>query len=90
MVGDHTAGDVLDRLTAIVAAVAGPDRVPPGATPDTPLGADGYWLDSVDVLEVILACEREFGAALDQDEDLTAEALGSVRSLGETIRRKLG
>jgi acyl carrier protein len=83
-------GDVLDRVMAIVATVAGPDRVPAGATPDTALGADGFWLDSVDVLEVILACEREFGTPLDQDDHLTAEALHDVRSLSETIRRKLG
>ncbi len=80
---------VLGRVAGIVAGIAGPDRTPPGAGPDTPLGDHGYWLDSMDVLEVILACEREFGIALDQDEDLTAESLKTVRALGEVILGKL-
>jgi acyl carrier protein len=82
--------DILRRVQAIVTSVAGEKRVPPDAGPDTPLGDGGYWLDSVDVLEVILACEDEFAARLDQDPDLTAEALGSARRLADLIRRKIG
>ena len=80
---------VLARVGGIVAGIAGPGRTPCGPSPDTPLGEHGYWLDSVDVLEVILACEQEFGIALDQDADLTAEALRTVRTLGEVIAGKL-
>ena len=78
------------RVSALVAAVAGPDRMPPGAGPDTPLGDDGYWLDSVDVFEVILAAEAEFGVALGDEDELTDESLTSIRTLSEAISRQLG
>jgi len=80
---------VLRRVQAIVTAVAGDRRVPSDAGPDTPLGDEGYWLDSVDVLEVILACESEFAMRLDQEPDLTADALQSARCLADLIRRKM-
>lgn len=80
---------VLQRVQAIVTAVAGDRRVPPGAGPDTPLGDEGYWLDSMDVLEVILACEQEFAMRLDQEFHLTADALQSARCLADLIRRKI-
>ena len=76
-------------MAEIVASTAGPDRTPPGGGLDTPLGDHGYWLDSVDVLEVILACEHEFGIALDQGADLTAESLKTVRTLGNVIVGRL-
>jgi acyl carrier protein len=79
---------VLTRVQAIVSSVAGPDRVPADAGPDTPLGEHGYWLDSVDVLEVILGCEEAFATRLDQDPDLTAEALQSARTLADLIRKR--
>jgi acyl carrier protein len=84
-----TGDDILARVQAIVADVAGPDRMPAGAGPDTPLGEDGYWLDSVDVLEVIVACEREFGAVFEAGSDLTAEALRSSRGLADVIRSRI-
>jgi acyl carrier protein len=80
---------VLERVQAIVATVAGPERTPSDAGPDTPLGESGYWLDSVDVLEVILGCEREFGAVFATDDDLSAETLFSPRRLAELIRSRV-
>lgn len=79
-----TADDTLARVEAIVTTVAGPTRIPEGAGPDTPLGEDGYWLDSVDLLEVVLACEREFDLVF--DTDLVARSLGSARTLADLIR----
>ena len=84
-----TGDDILPRVQAIVGDVAGPDRTPAGAGPDTPLGEAGYWLDSVDVLEVILACEREFGTVFEAGSDLTGGALGSVRGLADLIRSRM-
>lgn len=81
--------EILPRVLAIVSRVAGPGRTPPGAGPETGLGEPGYWLDSVDVLEVVLACEHEFGVLLADATDLTRENLASVRSLAELIGRKL-
>ncbi|MBI1725843.1 MAG: acyl carrier protein [Candidatus Rokubacteria bacterium] len=79
----------LARVLAILSGVARADRVPrePGA--DTLLGENGYWLDSVDMLEVILACEHEFDISLGDPDELTEEALASVGSLAALIARKL-
>jgi len=79
---------VLKRVDAIVARVAGPARLPRDPTPETPLGEGGYWLDSVDLLEVIVACEQEFGMSFDTNDDLSEESLSTVRSLADTITRK--
>ena len=80
---------ILPRVLALVSGVAGPGRTPPGAGPATPLGEAGYWLDSVDVLELILACEHEFGVVLADTDDLTPDTLASVASLAALIARKL-
>lgn len=85
-----TADAVLARVQDIVAEIAGAERTPEGAGPDTPLGDSGYWLDSVDVLEVILACEREFGTVFEPEGDLTPETLSTPRRLAELIWRRSG
>jgi len=80
---------ILRRVLAIVSRVAGPGRTPPDAGPETGLGEQGYWLDSVDMLEVVIACEHEFGVVLTDPADLTGKSLTSVRTLAELIERKL-
>ena len=70
------------RLGETVAAVireqlASTDAV---ITPDTPLGADGLGIDSVDCLAIVLELERRTGLAL-RDEHLTAEALATPGGL---------
>jgi len=84
-----TDDPILDRVLAIVARVSGPGRTPPDAGPDTPLGDEGFWLDSLDLLEVVVACENEFGTVLDQASGLTAKALESVRNLAQVIRTQV-
>jgi len=79
---------ILDRVQRLVAQAAGDARIPADAGPDTPLGEDGFWLDSVDLVEVIVACEGEFGVAFDGETDLTPESLRTVRSLATLIRSK--
>ena len=81
---------VLEQVIAIVRSVVGTQRVPADASPDTPLGDDGYWLDSVEVLEVMLACEKAFATRLDEAPDLGADALRTPRSLAALIRRTIG
>jgi acyl carrier protein len=76
---------LLPRVQALIASIAGPDRTPDNAGPDTPLGESGYWFDSLDVLEVILACEREFGIVFESGDDLTADTLLSARRLALLI-----
>jgi acyl carrier protein len=76
----------LEQVQAIVARVAGRNGSFSGA--DTPLTNGGYWLDSVHLLETIIACEEAFAVEFDADVDLTAATLMSVRTLFDLIRSK--
>jgi acyl carrier protein len=79
-----SADAIRARVEAIVAAVAGPLRQPESAGPDTPLGESGFWLDSVDLLEIVLSCEREFDVVFDPDK--VAGSLETARTLAHRIR----
>jgi acyl carrier protein len=87
---DRPAHAIEQRVLEVVLRVAGPSRSPEGATPATPLGEGGFLLDSVALLEVVVACESAFGIELDADQDLTLEGLRSARSLAERIQRHVG
>ena len=82
-----TDAETLARIETLIAGIAGPDRMPEGAGPDTPLGHDGFWFDSLDVLEVILACEREFGVVFEDGSSLNADALLSASKLAALVQR---
>jgi acyl carrier protein len=75
---------VLARVQAIVTGIAGAERTPGNVGPDTPLGEDGFWLDSVDILEVLLACEHEFCTSF--KAKVANETLTTVRSLADAIQ----
>ena len=81
---------VLDRVRDILVRIAGPDRAPANLAPDTPLGEAGLWLDSVELLEVILACDQAFGVGSGADEDPPPTALGTVGALAAWIRSRTG
>jgi acyl carrier protein len=83
------AREVLARVLEIVLRVAGPHRTPPGAAEDVALGEGGFWLDSVELLEIVVACEEAFAVALDPDADLTREGLRDARALASRIAAKL-
>ncbi len=85
-----TAPPSVEQVRAIVARIAGADRCPPDAGAHTPLRDGGFWLDSAGLLEVIMACEVEFGVAFDPETDFTDEALGTVGALLRVIRAKRG
>jgi acyl carrier protein len=85
-----TSPSILEKVMVIVAAVAGPRRTPPGAGPETPLAQDGYWLESVELLEVLVACEEAFDLDFDPDLDVTEDTLRSVGTLARVIERKRG
>jgi len=80
----------LARLYRVVAEIAGASRTPADAGLDTPLADGGFWLDSVDLLELAVACEQEFGVVFDGEADLAPPSLASVRSLAALIERKGG
>jgi acyl carrier protein len=81
--------DILARVIALATSIAGPERTPEEVGPDTPLADGGFWLDSVALVEVIVACEAEFFVEFDSEEDLTTAALESIGSLATVIQRKL-
>jgi acyl carrier protein len=83
------SGDAfLDRVLKVVSRTAGPARTPADAGADTLLGNGGFWLDSVDLVELVVACETEFAVRFEGETDLTEETLSSVRTLADLIRTK--
>jgi acyl carrier protein len=52
-------------------------------------GPEGLGLDSVDVLELVLELERSFAVTI-EDQDTGMEALRSVDSIADFIRRRRG
>ncbi len=83
----NTRDPLLDATRALVERIAGASRIPPDPGPETRL-SDGYWLDSVDLLEVLVACENAFGIVFDDVRDLEAGSLETLRTLTNLIRSK--
>lgn len=77
-----TDAAILEAVKAIVEAVAGDGRRPASAGPETRL-VDGYWLDSMELLEVVVACEQRFGIQFEEETDLAA---GRFDTLGDLAR----
>jgi acyl carrier protein len=76
------------RVQSIVTGIAGPDRCPADAGPDTPLGDGGFWLDSVALVEVVIACEAAFDVVFDPETDFTDQALASVSTLAAVVQAR--
>jgi acyl carrier protein len=85
-----TNDSTFDRVRALVVRLAGPDRTPRAIGPDTPLGQGGFHLDSVELLEVMLACESELGMLFDGDLTANVEALQTLSTLTLAVRVRLG
>jgi acyl carrier protein len=77
------------RVLATAIRIAGPSRTPPDAGPETSLAEGGFGLDSVDMLELIVSCEQEFGIELDPRAFLAADALRNARGLAEVVQSAL-
>jgi hypothetical protein len=52
---------IVARLLPIVGRIAGPTRTPADAGADTRLWGGGFWLDSIELMHLMLACDDEFG-----------------------------
>jgi len=83
-----TSEPTLEEVQAVVTRVAGPHRSPADAGPDTPLTEGGFWLDSVHLLETIIACEEAFEVVFDPETDFTDRTLMTVRRLFDLVRAK--
>ena len=84
-----TEAELLDRVLDMVTRTAGPARTPAGAGHDTPLRQGGFWLDSIDLIELAVACEVEFGIAFEGETDLTEAAFRTPRTFADLIRGKI-
>ena len=83
--------DDLSRLIGILTEVAGPDRTPDPVGGETPLSEGGFWLDSADLLEVLLACEAAFSVELDPATLLPEESeltVARLMSAIDAVRRR--
>lgn len=79
---------VLGRVVDIVSRIAGSARTPAAVGPDTPLWDGGFWLQSVDLLEVMLACEEAFGPLFGDAEGSVADSLRTVGTLSARVRAR--
>ena len=79
---------ILEMVSEIVARVAGPHRTPAAVAAATRLAED-YWLGSVELLEVVIACENAFDIVFDAEQDVANHAFETLGSLADTVRRKL-
>jgi acyl carrier protein len=84
-----TGGDAtLASIRVIVEQVAGSRRIPAQVGPETRLCEGGFWLDSVELLQVVVACEERFGIVFDANQDLTPEPLETLATLTALVRAK--
>jgi acyl carrier protein len=78
---------VLDRVLELAAGLAASRRpVSPG--PETSLVEGGFWLDSLALLELLVACEETFGVCLDP-ADLTPDRLQTAGGLAALVASRL-
>lgn len=84
----NASDDVLKRIIAIVTRVAGPERTPADVDTGTRL-TDGFWFDSIEMLDVVIACELDFGIVFNESRDLTPAALETIGTLAALIERRL-
>jgi acyl carrier protein len=80
---------VHDEIRRLVEDIAGASRKPAHAGPETRL-TEGYWLDSIELLELMIACETRFGVVFDERRDFENGALDTLGSLTRLVRSKLG
>jgi acyl carrier protein len=78
--------NALQRIRTTIARELGVD--PASLTPDTPLLGGDLALDSITLLEVLLALEEKFGVELDALELEKARALRSLSALAGFIESR--
>lgn len=81
---------IVERVRAIATRLAGPERTPPDANADTSLGEGGFSLDSLELLELIVACEEQFAIVFEPETGLTRASLRTVGSLAAAVAERRG
>jgi acyl carrier protein len=87
MTADHSHDPVFAEVRGIVEKIAR-HRAPSVVGPDTRLAED-YWLDSVEMLDVVIACELAFGVTFDDRTDFEGGSLSTLGTLTELLRSKV-
>src|SRR5262249_39152127 len=78
----------LVAILAVVEQVAGPRRIPPDVGPETRFSEGGFWLDSVELLQVVVACEERFAIVFGATQDLTGGSPETPATLTALVRSK--
>ena len=73
---------VLSRVLRIVTEIAGPNRRPADPGARTRLSGGGFWLDSIDLLELMIACDQAFGPVFDAE---SGPAMAHVETIGDLV-----
>jgi acyl carrier protein len=78
--------DLLDELSVKVVELLNlPDVNPKDIDPDEPLVGGRLGIDSIDVLELVIMMEKDYGLTIDNKE-LGAQVFGSLRAMTTYIR----
>lgn len=72
----------LARLLDIVVQISGPSRVPPDPEASTPLWGGGFWLDSIDLLDLMLACDAAFGPVF---ASAPRSVMAGIKTVGDLV-----
>lgn len=84
---EAAGGELADRIRELLVDALRLDGLDLGSLDlSTPLLGDGLGLDSIDVLELVVALEREFGIVV-PSEEVASESFGSVGSVVSLVER---
>jgi len=81
---------LLQRVWEVLARVAGAERAPAVPSAACPLGLNGFWFDSIDYVDAILACEDTFGITFELEADFDSATLRTVGDLVKLVRERGG
>jgi acyl carrier protein len=80
--------DLIEQLKRqIIKALALEDVVPEAIDPDAQLVGGPLGIDSIDVLELVMLVEKEYGLVIDSKE-LGARVFTSLRTLADYVRER--
>lgn len=85
MTSADTLSDFEREIAQLIVASLNLDVQPDQISPLDPLYGEGMGLDSIDVLEVVLAVSKQFGFQMRSDEPENANIFSSIRSLAAHI-----
>ena len=79
-------GFIEELKTQVIEALALEDVAPADIDPEAQLVGGDLGIDSIDVLELVMMVEKEYGVVIDSKE-LGAQVFSSLNALGDYIRQ---